>query len=65
MHIHSLTKMVKQAWILSKGDYDTFLLELDCINQDLADAFEDKQLKREVYINLHMGNFATAIREIL
>jgi len=65
MHIQTLTKMVRQAWILSEGNYDVFLLNLECISEELADAFEDKQLKREVFISLHMGNFTTAIRAVL
>lgn len=65
MHVNQLTKLVREAWMTSNGDWEEFILQVDRISPVLADAFETKQLKREVFLALHMGNFQTALREVV
>lgn len=65
MHINQLTRLVREAWMTANGDWEEFILQVDRISPVLADAFETKQLKREVFLALHMGNFQTALREVV
>lgn len=65
MHVNQLTRLVREAWLTSNGDWEEFILQVDRISPVLADAFETKQLKREVFLALHVGNFQTALRYVV
>lgn len=65
MHVNQLTRMVREAWLNSNGDWEEFILQIDKISPALADSFETKMLKRELFLALHMGNFQTALREVI
>lgn len=61
MHIQELVRLVAEAWRVSDGNYDEFILLVDNFCPSLADMFEDGQLHRAVFIGLHMKTFRTAI----
>jgi len=65
MHVNQLTRLVREAWMTANGDWEEFILQVDRISPVLADAFETKQLKRELFLALHMGNFQTALRHVI
>lgn len=65
MHVNQLTRLVREAWLSAGGDWEEFILAVDKISPALADSFETKQLKRELFLALHMGNFQTALREVI
>lgn len=65
MHINTLVTVLNRLWKESGCNFDEFILLLDFVDPDLADAFEHGALHTNVFIDLHLGNMHTALRKVL
>ncbi len=63
MHIHQLTRLMRNAWEQSGHDWEEFILRLDAVAPRLADRFE-LGINKKAFIAVHMGQFQTALREV-